>query len=276
MDVTNHGVSISLLETFKLEVTNFLKLPMEEKKKLWQTEDSHEGFGQLFVVSEDQKLDWCDMFFLITLPPQLRKPDIYNKLPQNLRVTMEAYIAEVKGLAQTLLNQMAKALGIDEGEMTELFDEEYQIMRMNYYPPCPEPNKAIGLTPHSDANSLTVLYQLNDTVGLEIKKDGNWVPVTPLPNAFVLNVGDALEILSNGIYRSIEHKATVNSTKERISIATFNSPNIDSEIGPAKSIIGPLNPPLFRTQPLTQYYKEFFATKLNGKSHLDNNMGIST
>uniref|UniRef100_A0A803MDJ5 Fe2OG dioxygenase domain-containing protein n=2 Tax=Chenopodium quinoa TaxID=63459 RepID=A0A803MDJ5_CHEQI len=249
---------------------------MEEKKKLWQTEDSHEGFGQLFVVSEDQKLDWCDMFFLITLPPQLRKPDIYNKLPQNLRVTMEAYIAEVKGLAQTLLNQMAKALGIDEGEMTELFDEEYQIMRMNYYPPCPEPNKAIGLTPHSDANSLTVLYQLNDTVGLEIKKDGNWVPVTPLPNAFVLNVGDALEILSNGIYRSIEHKATVNSTKERISIATFNSPNIDSEIGPAKSIIGPLNPPLFRTQPLTQYYKEFFATKLNGKSHLDNNMGIST
>ncbi|XP_021764186.1 protein SRG1-like [Chenopodium quinoa] len=267
--VVNHEVSASFLETFKIEVTNFLKLPMEEKKKLWQEEDNQEGFGQLFVVSEDQKLEWCDMFFLITLPPELRKPGLYNKLPQNLRVTLESYIAAIKDLAQTLLNQMAKALGIDEGEMTELFNEMHQTMRMNYYPPCPEPNKAIGLRPHSDATTLAILHQLNDTVGLEIKKDGNWVPVMPLENAFVVNIGDALEILSNGVYRSIEHKATVNRMKERISVGTFNSPNIDSEIGPAKSIIGPLNPPLFRTQPLTQYYMEFFASKLNGKSHLE-------
>uniref|UniRef100_A0A803MV92 Fe2OG dioxygenase domain-containing protein n=1 Tax=Chenopodium quinoa TaxID=63459 RepID=A0A803MV92_CHEQI len=191
--VVNHEVSASFLETFKIEVTNFLKLPMEEKKKLWQEEDNQEGFGQLFVVSEDQKLEWCDMFFLITLPPELRKPGLYNKLPQNLRVTLESYIAAIKDLAQTLLNQMAKALGIDEGEMTELFNEMHQTMRMNYYPPCPEPNKAIGLRPHSDATTLAILHQLNDTVGLEIKKDGNWVPVMPLENAFVVNIGDALE-----------------------------------------------------------------------------------
>ena len=46
-------------------------------------------------------------------------------------------------------------------------------MRMNYYPPCPEPDKAIGLTPHSDVDALTVVFQLNETEGLQIRKEGN-------------------------------------------------------------------------------------------------------
>ena len=75
--------------------------------------------------------------------------------------------------------------------------------------------------------------------------------------------------MSNGIYRSIEHRATVNSTKERLSVATFYSCNLDSELGPAKSILGPLNPPKFRTEPVEQYFKGFFARKLDGKSYLE-------
>ncbi|KAJ0020747.1 hypothetical protein Pint_31371 [Pistacia integerrima] len=83
--VINHGVSISLLEKFKLEIENFFKLPYEEKKQLWPEPDNHEGFGQLFVVSEDQKLDWSDMFYITTLPLNLRNTQLFNKLPPNLR-----------------------------------------------------------------------------------------------------------------------------------------------------------------------------------------------
>ena len=74
-----------LLEDFKREVIELFKLPMEEKKKLWQQEDNHEGFGQLFVVSEEQKLDWSDMFVIVTLPPHLRKVDLFHELPSKLR-----------------------------------------------------------------------------------------------------------------------------------------------------------------------------------------------
>jgi len=78
--------------------------------------------------------------------------------------------------------------------MEKLFDDELgQRIRMNYYPPCPEPDKAIGLTPHSDATGLTILLQVNEVEGLQIKKDGKWVSVKPLPNALVVNVGDILE-----------------------------------------------------------------------------------
>lgn len=83
--VVGHGVSDSFLETFRTEIESFFKLPYEEKKKLWQQPDNHEGFGQLFVVSEDQKLDWSDMFYITTLPLKLRKTELFGKLPPELR-----------------------------------------------------------------------------------------------------------------------------------------------------------------------------------------------
>ncbi|KAK6917258.1 Non-hem dioxygenase N-terminal domain [Dillenia turbinata] len=244
--IVNHGVSAFLLEKFKTEIGDFFKLPYEEKKKLWQQPDNHEGFGQLFVVSEEQKLDWSDI------------------------ETLEAYSLEAENLAMTILTQMAKALGMKTEEMTQLFnDGGVQSMRMNYYPPCPEPDIAIGFTPHSDADALTILYQLNDTDGLQIRKDGKWVPVKPLENAFVVNIGDIMEIVSNGVYKSIEHRAIVNSAKERLSVATFYSSKLDSDLGPASSLISHKNPPVFRRMPLELYFKEFFARKLKGKSYLD-------
>ncbi|CAL5409118.1 unnamed protein product [Camellia sinensis] len=267
--VVNHGVSISLLEEFKREVVYFFKLSLEDKKKLWQQPDNHEGFGQLFVVSEEQKLDWSDMFYITTLPTSLRRTQLFDLLPPKLRETMEAYSAEVKKLAMIILSQMAKALKMDNEEMKELFSDGVQSMRMNYYPPCPEPDMAIGFTPHSDAVALTILYQLNDTQGLQIRKEGKWVPVKPLQDAFVVNIGDIMEIVSNGVYRSIEHRAMVNSRKERMSIATFYSTNLESEVGPARSLIGPNKPAVFRRVLFDKYFKDFFARKLKGKSNLD-------
>ncbi|MBA0693700.1 hypothetical protein Goari_004054 [Gossypium aridum] len=81
----NHGVSTSLVEKVKMEVQEFSNLPMEERKKLWQKSDEIEGFGQAFVVSEEQKLNWGDMFYMITLPTYLRKPHLFPNLPITLR-----------------------------------------------------------------------------------------------------------------------------------------------------------------------------------------------
>ncbi|XLT76330.1 hypothetical protein HN873_032604, partial [Arachis hypogaea] len=66
-------------------------------------------------------------------------------------------------------------------------------MRLNYYPPCPQPENVIGLKPHSDAGSLTILLQANEVDGLQIRKDGMLMPITPVSNAFIINVGDILE-----------------------------------------------------------------------------------
>nr|XP_009610877.2 uncharacterized protein LOC104104482 [Nicotiana tomentosiformis] len=267
--LVNHGVSSSLVENVKSEIRAFFDLPLEEKKKFEQVEGDVEGYGQAFVFSEEQKLDWADLFYMTTLPTHLRKPHLFPKLPISLRDIMEAQCQEFKSLAISILCQLAKALKMDENEMKDLFTDGMQLIRMNCYPPCPEPDKTIGLSPHSDADALTILLQLNETEGLQVRKDGIWVPVKPLPNALIVNVGDMIEIVSNGVYRSIEHRAVVNSNKERLSLATFYIFNLDSELGPAHTLIGPHNPAKFQNVRVEKYLQDFFARKLDGKSFID-------
>lgn len=224
LQLVNHGVSSLLLDKLKMGIQEFFELPMEEKRKFWQGSEDVEGFGQAFVVSEDQNLDWGDMFFMVTLPKHMRKPHLFPKLPRPQRSSLplqshssymlikvskmqsdlyiflpcrdvlEEYSSEVKKLALAVLTQMAKALKMEEEQMREMFSNGMQSMRMNYYPRCPEPEKVIGLSPHSDGGGLTILLQVNEVEGLQIRKEGKWVPIKPLPNAFIINIGDMLEV----------------------------------------------------------------------------------
>ncbi|PIN04394.1 Iron/ascorbate family oxidoreductase [Handroanthus impetiginosus] len=265
----NHGVDSAVVEKMKSEIQEFFNLSIEEKKKFNQEEGDVEGYGQAFVVSEEQKLDWGDMFFIVTSPTHIRKPHLIPKLPPTFRDAIDAYSSEMKTLAMKILELMAKALNMKLEEMKAFFEEGYQSMRMNYYPPCPKPELVTGLCPHSDAAGVTILLQVNEMEGLQIKKDGVWIPVSPLPNAFVVNIGDILEILTNGAYSSIEHRATVNSKKERLSIATFFSPNMVGDLGPATSIISPENPAKFKRIAIIDYLKGLFSRELKGKSYVD-------
>ncbi|KAH0986450.1 hypothetical protein GBA52_013627 [Prunus armeniaca] len=225
--LVNHGVSSSLVDKVKTESQDFFNLAMEDKKKLWQTPGDVEGFGQAFVVSEDQKLDWADIFFMTTLPVEMRRPHLFPNVPSPFRETLEVYSLELKNLAMTILSQMETALQMEAKEVTKLFEDGMQSMRMNYYPPCPLPAEVIGLTPHSDS------------------------------------------IQTNGIYRSIEHRATVNSAKERLSIATFHNPALDGEIGPASSLVTEQTPAVYKRVGVQDYLKALFERKLQAKSFLD-------
>ncbi|XP_077229917.1 protein SRG1-like isoform X1 [Tasmannia lanceolata] len=286
--LVNHGVSYSLIERTKSEIQDFFKLPLEEKKNFSQQPNDLQGYGQAFVVSEEQKLNWGDMFYLVTLPFHRRNSLLFENLSPSfrsaqkldsvvgqvestraIREVLEAYALELQKLVMALSDMIARALAMDPKEMRDLFEDGFQGMRMNYYPPCPQPESVIGLTPHSDAAGLTVLLQVNEAQGLEIRKDGIWVPVKPLPNSFVVNLGDVLEIVSNGVYHSVEHRATINSEKERLSIATFYFPNLKTEFGPARSLTNPQRPPLFRRETMQNYLKGFYSKELKGKSHVE-------
>lgn len=91
VQLVNHGVSLRLLEKVKAELEELFKLPMEEKEKLWQCPGNVEGFGQAFVVSEGQKLDWCDLFNMLTHPLHLRNPRLLPSLPLPLRYNIIIY-----------------------------------------------------------------------------------------------------------------------------------------------------------------------------------------
>ncbi|KAI4323081.1 hypothetical protein L6164_022717 [Bauhinia variegata] len=267
--LVNHGVSSSLVEKVKLETQNFFNLPMSEKKKFWQTPEDLEGFGQVFVVREDQKLNWGDLFLMTTQPIHFRKKHLFPSLPLPFRDSLELYSLQLKNLAMAIIEHMGKTLKMEASEMIEFWEEGIQTMRMNYYPPCPQPDKVIGLCPHSDPTGLTILLQINEVEGLQVRKNGMWIPVKPLPNAFIVNIGDVLEIVSNGIYLSPEHRATVNSEKERLSIATFYSPRRDHEIGPAPSLVTEQTPAKFKRVGGKEYFANMYKHELVAKSYLE-------
>ncbi|KAK7244078.1 hypothetical protein RIF29_38896 [Crotalaria pallida] len=191
--LVNHGVESSFLDKVKLEIQDFFNLPMSEKKRFWQSSEDIEGFGQTFVVSEDQKLDWSDVFVMVARPMYMRKPHLFPNLPLPLRDTLEFYSEQLNNIAMTIITRVAKVL--KSKEILEFFEDGMQVMRVNYYPPCPQPEKVIGLSPHSDGAALTILLQVNEVEGLQIKKDCKWVPIKPLPNAFIVNIGDMLEVI---------------------------------------------------------------------------------
>ncbi|CAJ2648256.1 unnamed protein product [Trifolium pratense] len=267
--IINHGVDPLLVENVKIGTEQFFNLPMEEKKKFWQTTQDMEGFGQVYVALEEEKLRWGDMFFIKTLPFHRRHPHLIPLIPQPYRDNLESYYLELKKLNDKIIEFMSKALKINPNELLELFEEGRQAVKTGYYPPCPQPEKVIGLNPHSDGSAITILLQVNEIQGLQIKIDGMWIPINPLSNAFVVNVGDALEIITNGIYRSIEHRVMVNSEKERMSIATFHNLRNGGNVGPISSLVTPERPALFKTITAEDFLSGYLSSKIKGKSFLD-------
>ncbi|XP_059279197.1 protein SRG1-like [Lycium ferocissimum] len=267
--LVNHGVSSLIMEKLNYEIEEFYRLPPEKKMRYKLRAGDFEGYGQTAIHSQDQKgLDWADRFFMITNPIQRRKPHLLPQLPPSLRDTLEAYLLELQKLADILVLSIVKTLKITKEEVEEMFEDGMQSVRMTYYPPCPKPEQVMGFRPHSDATGITILHQVNGVDGLQVKKDGIWIPVHFLPNAFVVNLGDILEIWSNGLYKSTEHRVTVNSIKERISIAMFFNPKFEAEVGPAASITNQDIQPAFRTVTMENYVKDYFSRKQDRKSFL--------
>lgn len=79
--------------------------------------------------------------------------------------------------------------------LKELEEDGSQLMVVNCYPPCPQPDLTLGMPPHSDYGFLTLLLQ-DEVEGLQIMHRHNWVALQPVPGSFVVNVGDHLEVIS--------------------------------------------------------------------------------
>ncbi|KAF4372291.1 hypothetical protein G4B88_007035 [Cannabis sativa] len=268
--LVNHSVSNSVVEKMKEEVKKLFELPIEEREKLWQRPGEVEGFGHTFVFNDQQKVNWKDDLFLFILPHALRNPNLFPKLPSSLREILEIYSLELAKLAKSIISQMEKVLGLKNKEILRLVEfDGMQSINMINYPPCPQPEKVIGVKPHSDTVILTILLQANQVEGLQVKKDDKWVLVKPLPNAFIVNVGDIIEILTNGLYPSIEHRVVVNPKEERLSIATFLNPNLEYDIGPVSSLITQQNPPKYKTVTSKEYIKGVFSNEPDGKAYVD-------
>ncbi|GMJ10023.1 gibberellin 2-oxidase 1, Arabidopsis thaliana gibberellin 2-oxidase 1 [Hibiscus trionum] len=238
--VINHGVpmeSISLLES---EATKFFSLPLCEKQKTGQPKPY--GYGNKRIGTHGD-VGWVEFLLLTTN----QDPNLHRF--QTFRLALSDYMKSVKKMACEILETMADGLKIQPRNALSklLMDEESDsVFRVNHYPPCPNvqplnPNGSngdvIGFGEHTDPQIISVLRS-NNTSGLQISlKDGSWISVPPDQYSFFINVGDSLQVMTNGRFKSVKHRVLTNSVKPRLSMIYFGGPPLSEKIAPLPSLM---------------------------------------
>jgi isopenicillin N synthase-like dioxygenase len=247
---------------------------LEEKQKHANDPRTYVGYGSRIGVQKGAILDWGDYFFHHFLPLCIREEHRWPSKPEEYRTRMKEYCEGTLELCRTLLSVFSESLGLPPDYLKEAFGREEGIgicVRANYYPVCPQPELTYGLSPHSDPGGITIILQ-DDVVGLQVRKGDHWVLVHPVANALTINLGDQMEILTNGVYKSMEHSCIVNQKKERMSIVVFCNPNGEKEVGPLKELIHDSNPPRYGQMTFNEYRTFIRTTGTKGKSYVKSNI----
>ena len=163
--------------------------------------------------------------------------DACNRWPTfapSLKPAMERYFVAVEALSTVLMRAFALALGLAPDAISTLFKRPLSRLKLNHYPPQWDVRDEhhIGVVPHADSGGFTILWQ-DHHGGLEVAtKDGHWVVAPPLDGAFVINLGNVMQIWTDGYFASTPHRVINRAGTDRYSIPFFVNPSHDASIGP--------------------------------------------
>ncbi|KAL5227321.1 hypothetical protein ABZP36_015586 [Zizania latifolia] len=261
--VSGHGVDAALALAALDGASDFFRLPLADKRRARRVPGTVSGYTSAHADRFASKLPWKETlsfgfhdrgvtpvvadYITSTLGPDFEPMGrVYQK-----------YCEEMKELSLTIMELLELSLGVERGYYREFFADSSSIMRCNYYPPCPEPERTLGTGPHCDPTALTILLQ-DDVGGLEVLVDGDWRPVRPVPGAMVINIGDTFMALSNGRYKSCLHRAVVNQRQERRSLAFFLCPREDRVVRPPPSAATPRHYPDFTWADLMRFTQRHY------------------
>ncbi|XP_078165768.1 2'-deoxymugineic-acid 2'-dioxygenase-like [Carex rostrata] len=245
--VINYGVSEQLMRDMIRVIEEFFNMSKEDKAAYYSEDTSKTNrlFSSSYLAQKDGPRYWRDCLRLASYHVPETTNDWPDK-PAKLREVLAKFIVEAREVSMTLLSLISEGLGLKEGYFEGDLTSGQVIINANYYPPCPAPDLTLGLLPHCDFSLITLLLQ-GAVSGLEIMHQGKWVRVDPVQNALVINFGHQLEIITNGLLKSVEHRGVTNSGAARTSLAMFIMPAKECFISPAKEIVNEENLPLYKS-----------------------------
>jgi feruloyl-CoA ortho-hydroxylase len=292
--VVNHGVPIQLLESLKDSAHRFFGQPAEKKAFYLKAVSPSPlvKYATSFEPDYEKSLEWRDYVSMA----YTTDGDALNHWPNNCKEAAVEYVKTTRRMVEKIMEVL---IGHLQGVTAD--DEEYQsrvvelvgaltgtrAVNMNFYPRCPNPDLTVGVGRHSDPGTLTVLLQ-DGIGGLYVKleeedeqdhqhkdeatagiKKPQWMEVPPIPSALVVNVGDALQILSNGRYKSAEHRVRTTSIQSRVSIPLFTAPLQTLKIGPLPQLVDRDGKACYRDLLFQDYFNNYFMNAHEGKKSLD-------
>ena len=251
--VVGHGVSPELVARVDRLAREFFALPEVEKASIAMRHGGRawRGWfplrGELTSGVPDQKEG---LYFGEELGPEdsrvcaslpLHGANLFPARPEGLRDAVLEYMDALTEVGHRVLRGISLALGLDD----RWFDEHLTaaptvLFRIFRYPPVAreeaESNVEWSVGEHTDYGLLTLLAQ-DDAGGLEVHTRAGWIAVPPIADAFVVNLGDMLERMTGGRYRSTPHRVRNTGARDRLSLPLFLDPAWDAEVLPVPHVV---------------------------------------
>ncbi|MCD7467618.1 hypothetical protein HAX54_005161 [Datura stramonium] len=242
--VVNHGIDSKLIDEAHKNMDFFFGKPLLEKERAKRKVGDYCGYASSFTSRFSCNLPWKETLsfrYSAEFPysDHIVQSYILNVMGQeytHFGNVYQKYCEEMSKLSLSVMELLGESLGVGRAYFREFFEGNDSIMRLNYYPICQKPDLTLGTGPHCDPTSLTILHQ-DDVGGLQVFVDQKWHSIPSNTNAFVVNIGDTFMVMSNGTYKSCLHRAVVNCTRARKSLAFFLCPNKDKIVRPPKELI---------------------------------------
>jgi isopenicillin N synthase-like dioxygenase len=244
--VTGHGVSDTLQRRLEDLSSQFFALDQARKDDIRMERGGRAWRGYFRVGEEltsgrpDRKeglyfgAELSDDHPKVVAGVPLHGRNLFPDIPL-LRETVLEYMDAMTRLGHTLMAGIALSLGLDASYFRDdLTADPLILFRIFHYPPqvsASESTDEWGVSEHTDYGLLTILRQ-DECGGLQVKSRSRWVDAVPIPDAFVCNIGDMLDRMTAGLYRSTPHRVRNVSGRGRLSFPFFFDPGFDAIIRP--------------------------------------------
>ncbi|CAD2220205.1 non-haem dioxygenase in morphine synthesis N-terminal/2OG-Fe(II) oxygenase superfamily, putative [Angomonas deanei] len=244
--VLGHGINENDREAFLNASKKFFALPQDEKEQISIEHSKHfRGYTKTGDELTRNKPDYREQIDIGEELPALEvgeKDDIWlnligpNQWPKKVPEMKEAalrYQSQVRAASVKLLHAFMVALGVPEDSLDELITGVPQsYVKVVHYPANNDPknaDKLQGVGPHKDIGILTMLWQDNSG-GLQVlKKDGTWIDAPPVKGTYIINIGESLELATNGYLQANIHQVVrppESARSSRYSIPFFLTTNV--------------------------------------------------
>jgi isopenicillin N synthase-like dioxygenase len=235
--IVGHGVEEDLQERLERFSREFFAQPVDRKLEIRMSRGGRAWRGY-FPLGDELTSGRPDLkegiYFGAELPAghpaPMHGPNLFPTHPAGLRETVLTYLDAMTTLGHTLMGGIALSLGLDESYFFDRYTADPLILfRIFNYPLAGAPSDSWGVGEHTDYGLLTILKQ-DGNGGLQVKSPSGWLNAVPIPGSFVCNIGDMLDRLTAGEYRSTPHRVIPSARADRLSWPFFFDPNFDAEI----------------------------------------------
>ena len=245
--ITGHGIDADTLAALDRASRRFFALPETAKAEIAMAKGgiAWRGWFPLGAELTSGQADLKEGLYLGTeLPaddPRVRAglpfhgPNLWPRLVPELRDAVLRYMVQTQRAAAALIEGVALSLGLAEDYFARHYTADptilFRIFRYPAAPPNAREAPSWGVGEHTDYGLLTLLAQ-DEHGGLQVRTEAGWIDAPPVPGTLVCNIGDMLDRLTGGWYRSTPHRVLNTSGRERLSFPLFFDPNLGAAIRP--------------------------------------------